>query len=135
MSVCCCNPAADEGVPLSLASQRAAILSDVHYSLGFDLTQESGKVASCDTVSFNASEKKSVILDFKAPEANLLGVNANGRNIEALLENEHLTIPRKYIKKGNNTVIISFMPQLTEKTGLGAAMPSGGRLTICRMPG
>ena len=109
MSLICCNPITEEGVSFSLASQRADFLSDVHYSLGFDLTKEAGKVVSSDTVSFRASQKKAVILDFKAPGANLLKVNVNNRNIKAFFENEHLTIPRKYVRKGNNTVIISFI--------------------------
>lgn len=39
-----CSPVTEGGVPFSLASQRADFLSDVHYSLGFDLTREAGKV-------------------------------------------------------------------------------------------
>ena len=109
MSFCCCNPAAEEGVSFSLASRRSGFLSDVHYSLGFDLTKEAGEVVSSDTVCFCASEKRAIILDFKVPEANLSGVNANGRDIKAFFENEHLTIPRRYVKKGDNTVIISFI--------------------------
>lgn len=104
-----CSPVTEDGVPFSLASQRADFLSDVHYSLGFDLTRDAGRVESSDTVSFRASEKEAVILDFKVTDANLLGITANGRNIDAVFENEHLTIPRKYVKKGDNTVVINFI--------------------------
>ena len=55
MSFLSCNQVAEEGVPLSLASQRAGYLSDVHYSLAFDLTRESGTVVLSDTVCFRAS--------------------------------------------------------------------------------
>ena len=109
MSFFCCNPVAEEGVPFSLASQRAGFLSDVHYSLGFDLTKEAGKVTSFDTVSFRASEKHAVVLDFKVPETNLLCVEVNGRDAEVVFENEHLTIPRKYIHRGDNTFVINFV--------------------------
>ena len=109
ISLCCCNPIAEEGVSFSLASRRSGLLSNVRYSLGFDFTKEAGNVVSSDTVCFCASEKSMVILDFKVPEANLLGVIANGRNINAVFENEHLTIPQKYVKKGDNTVVINFI--------------------------
>ena len=109
ISLCCCNPIAEEGVSFSLASRRSGLLSNVRYSLGFDFTKEAGNVVSSDTVCFCASEKSVVILDFKVPEANLLGVIANGRNINAVFENEHLTIPQKYVKKGDNTVVINFI--------------------------
>ena len=109
ISLCCCNPIAEEGVSFSLASRRSGLLSNVRYSLGFDFTKEAGNVVSSDTVCFCASEKSAVILDFKVPEANLLGVIANGRNINAVFENEHLTIPQKYVKKGDNTVVINFI--------------------------
>lgn len=109
ISLCCCNPIAEEGVSFSLASRRSGLLSNVRYSLGFDFTKEAGNVISSDTVCFCASEKSAVILDFKVPEANLLGVIANGRNINAVFENEHLTIPQKYVKKGDNTVVINFI--------------------------
>ena len=109
ISLCCCNPIAEEGVSFSLASRRSGLLSNVRYSLGFDFTKEAGNVVSSDTVCFCASEKSAVILDFNVPEANLLGVIANGRNINAVFENEHLTIPQKYVKKGDNTVVINFI--------------------------
>ena len=109
MSFFSCNPAEEEGVSFLLASQRAGFLTDVHYSLGFDLTKEAGNVVAHDTVRFQASEKKAVILDFKAPEPNLLDVKVNGRDVEAAIINEHLTIPRRYINTGDNTVTISFV--------------------------
>lgn len=109
MSFSCCSPVAEEGISFSLASQRAETLSHVHYSLGFDLTREAGKVISSDTIYFRSAKKTSVILDFKAPESNILNVNANGKDIEAVLENEHLVIPCKYINNGNNSVIINFV--------------------------
>lgn len=109
MSVVCCTPSVEEGIPFSLASQRAVQLSDVQYSLNFDLTEKPGKVAASDTISFYSSNRRDVILDFKAPSENLLHVEVNGREISPDFKNEHLTIPRKYIDKGENSVIISFI--------------------------
>ena len=109
VSVSCCNRVAEEGVSFSLASARTGFLSDVHYSLCFDLTGDAGKVTSSDTVSFRALQKKDVVLDFKVPESNILSVNANGKDIEAAFENGHLTIPRRYVNKGDNTVVIGFI--------------------------
>lgn len=109
MSVICCSPSVEEGISFSMASQRAEYLSDVHYSLNFDLTGDAGKVAAYDTVYFLSSEKKDVILDFKAPFENILHVEVNGRNVSPVLENEHVVIPRRYISKGENSIAISFI--------------------------
>ena len=84
-------------------------LSDVHYSLSFDLTGEAGMVSAFDTVSFLSARKEDIILDFKAPSENLKNVEVNGKGISPIIKKEHLTIPRRYINKGENVISISFI--------------------------
>lgn len=102
-----CGTSPDEGVAFTLACNRADCLSEVHYSLYFDLTAEGGKVTVCDTVSFHAGKRQDIVLDFKAPSENLLSVQVNGKCIDAVFKHEHLIIPRRYIGKGCNTVCIN----------------------------
>ncbi|MBQ0024513.1 MAG: aminopeptidase [Bacteroidales bacterium] len=105
-----CSPKAQEsGVSLSLAEERAGFISELSYSLSFDLTSERGNVAAFDTVRFNAASKKEVVLDFKAPAENILQVEVNGKQVEAKVENEHLAISGRYLNKGRNTISISFI--------------------------
>lgn len=99
----------EEGVSAGLAADRAGFVSEVRYFLGFDLTSPRGEVVSFDTVRFNAAGRKDVILDFKVSGENLLGVEANGKGIDASLVNEHIVIPRRFIKKGDNDLVIKFI--------------------------
>lgn len=104
-----CNPVPEAGVSYGLASGRSDFLSDVRYSLYFDLTDQDGLINAFDTVSFRAAEKRDVILDFKAPAGNFLGVEVNGKEIDAAFVNEHLIIPHRYIRKGSNILSIKFI--------------------------
>ncbi|MCQ2067057.1 MAG: M1 family aminopeptidase [Bacteroidaceae bacterium] len=104
-----CSPETDYGVPFSLARYRAGHLTDVRYSLGFDLTAPGGEVTSHDTVSFRSSGRRGIVLDFKAPAENLQSVEVNGRKTDAVFEKEHILIPRKYVSRGSNTVCISYI--------------------------
>ncbi len=108
VSLVCCRQPEEPGVPFSLATRRVGCISDVRYSLFFDLTQAAGKVTAADTVSFLSSKKSDVVLDFKAPSGNLMEVRVNGSEISPVFENEHLTVPRKYVIKGRNVIAVSF---------------------------
>lgn len=105
-----CRMAVPEpGVSYELASERSGFLSGVQYSMEFDLTGERGQMYSVDTVQFLATERKDVVLDFKVPEENLLAININGRGLDAEIVNEHIIIPRRYVKKGRNVAVIEFI--------------------------
>lgn len=98
----------EEGVSERLALERAAFISKVQYELSFDLCSNSG-INSTETLSFEAADKKDVVLDFKVDAGNLLRVEANGNECKAEILNEHIIIPRKFVKKGANAVSIKFI--------------------------
>ena len=108
ITVSCTTAIPDRGVPETLAEQRSSCISDLRYTLSFDLTAEAGRVCSHETVSFNASRRESLALDFKAPEGSLQNISANGKELPATVVNEHIIIPRKFIVKGSNSLDISF---------------------------
>ncbi len=105
----CSSPVPEPGVPAGLAGDRAASLSDIHYSLGFDLTSDAGCVGSYDTIRFRSAAKNDVVLDFKALPENVRSVEVNGTRISAGLVNEHLILPRRYVRRGDNMVVIDFL--------------------------
>lgn len=105
----CSSRHPEAGVSYELARNRAEHISDLRYSLGFDLTDPPGKVEAHDTVSFTSAVKADLFLDFKMPESNLLKVFANGREVPAVIDNEHIVIPRRFTAKGSNVITIDFI--------------------------
>ena len=106
--VTACRPVPEEGVSYGLATERAALLSDVCYRLGFDLSGNSN-ICSHDTISFVAAERNDIILDFKAPAENIRRIEVNGKNTDAAIINEHIVIPKRLVRKGSNSIIIDFI--------------------------
>lgn len=99
----------EEGVSLELAEERSGLLSEISYRLDFDLSAEKGGVISTDTVSFTLSARKDVAMDFKAPDGSLLELSANGGSIAPEVIDEHIVLPRKFLRKGKNTVTMRFI--------------------------
>ena len=108
----CDGPALETGVSQRLADSRAGNISNISYSLEFDLTGLPAEVESHGTVSFDARRRADVVLDFKAPEGSLLGVVANGDSLAVDVRDEHIVIPRKNVRKGSNELGISFLAGL-----------------------
>ena len=105
-----CRPEPQEaGVSRALASARAEMISELRYALDFDLRQEKGEVMAHDTVRFSSSARKEIVLDFKVPEGSLMALSANGNSISPEVRNEHIVIPAKYIRKGENSIAMSFI--------------------------
>lgn len=105
-----CQPEPQEaGVFHALASGRAGLISDLQYTLDFDLRQEKGEVTAHDTVRFLSSARKEIVLDFKVPEGSLLALSANGSVLSPEVVNEHIVIPRRYIRRGENCIAMTFL--------------------------
>ena len=64
---------------------------------------------STETVTFTAARRQPVVMDFKAPEGSILGIGANGRDIKPAWADEHIVIPRRFIRKGENLITIGFL--------------------------
>ncbi len=104
-------PAApDEGVPLSLAEERAARVSDLRYALVLtDPAAKSEPIAGKLTATFSLSDaRRPLALDFAEAPERLLAVAANGRAITRRHENGHIVIPSEALRDGANTVDIAF---------------------------
>lgn len=99
------------GVSQMLANSRAENISDVHYKLYFNIPESKEEnITSNMEVKFNFSKKiNDVVLDFKEKKENILSVKIGKKTPEYRFENEHIIISKKYFKKGENTVNISFI--------------------------
>lgn len=99
----------DKGVASELAELRKGQLADLRYALHFSLPRERQEaVAGRATISFSLKKRQDVILDFKAEEGSLHHVAVNGRETACTVRNEHIILPREALRKGSNTVEVTF---------------------------
>ncbi len=98
------------GVPLALAEDRAARVSDVRYELHVTVPDAvekpvSGKV----TVRFRLTDaSRPLALDFAGPAGSIRGVQAQRRAVTALVRDEHVVFPAGALQTGENELSLSF---------------------------
>lgn len=109
VSVSCRESVVGPGVSQDLALSRSARIGGVKYELHFDLLDVEEKVEAEESLTFEAASKADVILDFKVPGGSLLSLTANGAAVPAEVSDEHIVIPRRYVKRGANNVEICFL--------------------------
>lgn len=109
LAVSCRDSVVGPGVPQDLAASRSALIGDVRYELRFDLREMDATVEAEELLFFEAASKADVILDFKVPVGSLLSLTANGTTVAADVADEHIVIPRRYVKRGANNVQICFL--------------------------
>lgn len=95
------------GVSSVLALERSSNISDIGYTLYFDLTQQ--YIRASEDITFDLAGKARVVLDFKVPEGSLLSISANGKELAAAVADEHIVIPQKAVQRGRNVVSINFL--------------------------
>lgn len=95
------------GVSSALALERSSNISDIGYTLYFDLTQQD--IRASEDITFDLAGKARVVLDFKVPEGSLLSISANGKELAAAVADEHIVIPQKAVQRGRNVVSINFL--------------------------
>jgi aminopeptidase N len=100
------------GIPLTLAEDRAARISDVRYDATFRIpAARADPVEGHVTVTFQLSDASDPIaFDFRQPPEKLLSLGANGEPIElaSRLENGHVIVPSRALVAGANTIEMSF---------------------------
>lgn len=98
--------AEEAGVSWKLAHRRAQAIDSLSYTLTFDIPSDrkqpvTGKVA----IHFTLKEHIDVLLDF---QGGLGPCSVNGRNRGLDYENEHIVIPKRLLRDGDNVVELSF---------------------------
>ncbi|MFD2515440.1 M1 family metallopeptidase [Pontibacter locisalis] len=103
--------AVETGVSASLANYRKQVLDNVKYDLHLNIPdQKDAPIVSTEKITLNLLEKKQPLqIDFKEKRENLKQVMVNGRTIPINFEKEHIIIPKKYLKEGQNTIAIDFI--------------------------
>lgn len=98
------------GVSEAMATQRASLISNVHYNLSFDIPKEQkAPIPSQLVLNFDLEHlKEQVYLDFKAETSKIKSVSINKTEVDILHKNEHIVLQEDYLTNGNNTVIIEF---------------------------
>lgn len=102
--------APEAGVPLTLATQRKAQLSNIRYRLQFNIPAAKDQpIAATATIGFTSHKSSGLLaLDFRQPAGTVQSVKVNGKPVTVRQENEHLLIPGEKIKEGINSLTISF---------------------------
>ncbi|MEZ5317563.1 MAG: M1 family aminopeptidase [Vicinamibacterales bacterium] len=102
---------AGPGVPLALAQDRAARVSDLHYDLSLEVPAERTEpIQGTMTATFALSSARTPLrFDFAQPPAHLLEVTANGRPVETAIVEQHVAIPAASLVEGENTIEIRFV--------------------------
>ena len=100
----------EPGVSKQLASYRHRYISDVHYTLFFNIPgDKSQAVTGTVNIDFKqARAQHGVILDFKGPESSIHWVSANNKPTDYQFINNHIVIPASSIHPGNNLISVSF---------------------------
>ena len=101
----------ESGVSRDLARERAARISDLHYNLAFGIPASLEEPCSGSvTLRFHLGREGQLQLDFR-PGANAVhDITVNGREWPKDVRNEHIVIPRKALRKGQNEVTVTFTP-------------------------
>ena len=103
----CTDKVPEAGVPKVLADHRSATVSDVKYSLHFDIPScRDSSISASETITLTLAGRDGIWLDMKGFEVHALSVNGIVTTPEIV--NEHLRIPRRLSHKGVNTVELSF---------------------------
>ena len=98
----------ESGVSRALAEYRAANISDVSYDLSFTIPEEKDKpVSFFETLTFRWLGDEDLQIDFQGNVSQLDGIiMVNGKALDARVVNEHIIIPDRYLRMGENKVMI-----------------------------
>lgn len=103
--------AVEPGVSFKLATYRKSIISNIQYSLEFDIPAEKSKVITAtESVSLNlAKVDQPLQLDFKQNADHIKSIVVNGKKTTTNLQEEHLLINQQFLHRGKNQIDISFI--------------------------
>ncbi|HUS86874.1 MAG TPA: M1 family aminopeptidase [Bacteroidales bacterium] len=101
----------DAGVSSDLALYRKSVINDASYIISFNIPPDRTTPISGEVIlNFNLSHAmKPLMIDFRAEGESVTEVVVNTKKAEWEFRNEHIIIPQKQLKKGNNSIGISFI--------------------------
>ncbi len=98
------------GVSLELAKYRKSIISNIQYTLNFDIPSEKSKpIEATESISFNLSANNQPLqLDFKQSAGHVKSIEINGKNSTVNLKEEHLLLNKLELHAGINQIKLQF---------------------------
>jgi len=105
------TPPNEPGVSLELAEFRKSLISDIHYTLFFNIPKDQkSQIEATLSVQFNLeNENLDIPLDFRESADHLKSLSINGNPADIKFENEHIILPSGYLSTGQNDVEIEFI--------------------------
>ena len=99
----------ESGVSEALARDRAASISELHYTLSFNIPEHrADPVLGAVTIRFTLKTAGQVVLDFEQPRDHVQSVKVNDAAVEPAFVNGHIVIPAPATKAGENSIAIGF---------------------------
>ena len=100
----------ERGISEVLARERAATIRDLRYELALVVPAERARpVQGRVVVRFTLTAPARIVLDFAQPRDRVLGVRAQGSDVQIDAVNGHLVVPAAATKAGENVIAIEFM--------------------------
>jgi aminopeptidase N len=102
------SPAA--GVPLEIATARAANVSGLRYELSVSIPEDlAAPITGSNTIRFSLkSADAPLVIDFETSRDHVKGVEANGKPSAYAFVNGHIIVPAASLTAGANTVRVTF---------------------------
>jgi aminopeptidase N len=98
------------GVPAALATERAAGIRALRYELLFRVPEIKGEsLRGTETVRFQLTAPRPVVLDFEQKRDRILSVQANGKAAPFDFVNGHTLVPAASVKAGENAIRVEFL--------------------------
>jgi len=100
----------DSGVPLDVATRRAAIVSNLRYELTLSIPDAvATPLTGATTIRFDLKDAAApLVLDFETSRDHIKSVDANGKPAPINYVNGHIVIPAGSLVRGANTLRIGF---------------------------
>jgi aminopeptidase N len=102
-------PEPGPGIPLTLATARAAQIRDLRYALAFEIPASASEAVSGHaTIRFITTPGTPVVLDFAPGADALTAVSVRGTAVQPRVVDGHVILPGELIAEGENTIEIAF---------------------------
>ncbi len=98
------------GVPLDIATRRAAVIFDLRYDLRLTVPRTQNEPLTGTTrLTFDLRDNTTpLVIDFETSRDHVRGITANGATAAFDYVNGHIVLPNTALKAGRNTVEIAF---------------------------
>jgi len=108
----CSKNEIENGVSLKLAQARKKMLSEVQYSLQFDIpADQTARINGKNSIYFLLlkDDSRYLNLDFNASAEQIKRVEVNKKPIKLVFEKEHIVIPTNLLINGYNEIVVDFI--------------------------